>query len=125
WKGAKASGSIAPAPKAASVAVRGTRVCRRRAAGRASGGRARLKAGDFQRMDAAAVAAVHPETEAAEFDVLAAARQPPELVHHEAADGVVILVAQAHVEEFVEVLDAGQREHVVTAVFLELNLGRF
>src|SRR5690606_32820321 len=110
--GAKASGRAAPAPNAASAVMRRARVCRRPDAGRGSGGRARLKAGDFQRVDAAAIAAVHPETEAAEFDLLAAARQPPELVHHEAADGVVFLVAQAHVEILVEVLDTRQSEHV-------------
>src|SRR5690348_12784869 len=46
----------------------------------------------LQGVDAAAVGALHAELEALEAQALAAARQPPELLHDEAGDGVHALL---------------------------------
>ena len=53
------------------------------------------QARDFERVQAPPIAAQHLEAQAREVELLAAARQAAELVHDEAADGVVVGVADA------------------------------
>src|SRR5690606_6970369 len=76
---------------------------------------------DLDGLNASSVSAEHSEAEAAEVEILAAARQPAELVHDRPADGVVLLVAQVRREVLVEVLDPRQAEHVIAPVALVLD----
>src|SRR4029079_12580729 len=64
---------------------------------------------DAQHVEAAPVGAQHLELQAAEHERFAAAGQPAEEVHREAADRVVLLVAELAAEVLVEFLDARLR----------------
>src|SRR4029077_16787439 len=65
-----------------------------------------------QRIDAAPVGAQHAALAALEARGLARARQPPELLHEEAGDGVhALLLGQVRAEVLVEFLDARGAAH--------------
>src|SRR5678815_5810216 len=116
-KGANASGSNAPRPRASqrracTCARPGTRerprpdgACADTPKGRLldepGGGRG---ARHLEHVDAAAARALHLEAEALIVEHLAAPREPAQLVHHETADRVVTLVAEVRAEVFVDCL---------------------
>src|SRR5688572_32896718 len=64
---------------------------------------------DAQHVEPAAVGSQHLELQAAEHERLAAAWQPAEGVHGEAADRVELLVAELGAEVAVELVDARLR----------------
>src|SRR2546430_14736707 len=65
-----------------------------------------------QRIDAAPVGAQHPELEAADARALAAPRQPAELLHEQAGDGVDALgLREPRAEILVELRNAGDTAH--------------
>src|SRR5882762_5044122 len=96
----------------ASVTRRKRRV-HRRSRIRLVGGR-RLDIGwrdHTQKIDAAAIGAQHAKLQLADLNGLSAARQPPELLHQQAADGVEFLVGKRSPEVLIEIRDGSERAH--------------
>ena len=62
-----------------------------------------------QRMQPARIRARHPEPEPPQRQLLAGLGQVPDRRGHQAADGVVFIVAEVRAEALVEVLDGGER----------------
>src|ERR1039457_7665381 len=74
-----------------------------------------------QQIDPAPIGAQDPEFQFADLDGLAAARQAPELLHQQAADGGVFLVGKRRAEVVVEIAERRERAHVEFALAFAAN----
>src|ERR1700691_1791375 len=64
-----------------------------------------------QKIDSAAIGAQYSKLHLADLDGLSAARQPPELLHQQAADGVVFFIGKRGPEVVIEIGDGRQRTY--------------
>src|SRR3569623_3624529 len=76
-------------------------------------------------VQAATVRIQYLESETVAGDGLAAARQSAEALHHPAADGIELLVAEVAVEIAVELVARRERLHSVDIIVVSLDVGVF